>query len=104
MISIFGLGGRFASSQSLPYFSRSRLRAASTNRKMRRPLASASHDNSGCHRLRGRGRVRSVLAESNESGHSEHFTPVRFERAVEPGCIVEARIIGHDGSKLIASP
>jgi threonylcarbamoyladenosine tRNA methylthiotransferase MtaB len=50
------------------------------------------------------GQVRSVLAESNESGHSEHFTPVRFERAVEPGCIVETRIIGHDGSRLIAAP
>jgi threonylcarbamoyladenosine tRNA methylthiotransferase MtaB len=48
------------------------------------------------------GQVRRVLAESNESGHSEHFTPVRFERAVEPGTIVEARIVGHDGSRLIA--
>ncbi len=48
------------------------------------------------------GQVRRVLAESNEGGHSEHFTPVRFERAVEQGCIVEARIIGHDGSCLIA--
>src|SRR6201997_3991141 len=27
------------------------------------------------------GQVRRVLAESNESGHSEHFTPVRFGRA-----------------------
>jgi threonylcarbamoyladenosine tRNA methylthiotransferase MtaB len=48
------------------------------------------------------GQVRRVLAESNESGHSEHFTPVRFEYPVEPGCIVETRIIGHDGSRLIA--
>ena len=48
------------------------------------------------------GQMRRVLAESYESGHSEHFTPVRFGRAVEPGCIVEARIIGHDGSGLIA--
>jgi threonylcarbamoyladenosine tRNA methylthiotransferase MtaB len=49
------------------------------------------------------GQVRRVLAESGDMGHSEHFTPVRFERAVEPGTIVEARIAGHDGSRLIAS-
>jgi threonylcarbamoyladenosine tRNA methylthiotransferase MtaB len=48
------------------------------------------------------GQVRRVLAESGDGGHSEHFTPVRFERAVEPGTIVEARIAGHDGSRLIA--
>lgn len=49
------------------------------------------------------GQVRRVLAESNESGHSEHFTPVRFGRVVEPGRIVETRITGHDGSRLIAA-
>jgi threonylcarbamoyladenosine tRNA methylthiotransferase MtaB len=48
------------------------------------------------------GQVRRVLAESGDSGHSEHFTPVRFGRAVEPGTIVEARMIGHDGGRLIA--
>ncbi len=49
------------------------------------------------------GRVRRVLTESNSGGRSEHFTPVRFDRAVEPGLIVEARIIGHDGGRLIAA-
>jgi threonylcarbamoyladenosine tRNA methylthiotransferase MtaB len=49
------------------------------------------------------GQVRRVLAESGDSGHSEHFTPVQFERAVEPGTIVEARIVGHDGSRLITA-
>jgi threonylcarbamoyladenosine tRNA methylthiotransferase MtaB len=48
------------------------------------------------------GQVRRVLAESGETGHSEHFTPVRFGRTVEPGTIVEARMIGHDGGRLIA--
>jgi threonylcarbamoyladenosine tRNA methylthiotransferase MtaB len=48
------------------------------------------------------GQVRRVLAESDDSGHSEHFTPVRFERAVEAGAIIKARMIGHDGSRLIA--
>jgi threonylcarbamoyladenosine tRNA methylthiotransferase MtaB len=49
------------------------------------------------------GRVRRVLTESGESGHSEHFTPVRFDLTVEPGTIVETRMIGHDGSRLIAA-
>jgi threonylcarbamoyladenosine tRNA methylthiotransferase MtaB len=49
------------------------------------------------------GQVRQVLAESGDSGHSEHFTPVRFGRAVEAGTIVEARITGHNGSRLIAA-
>jgi threonylcarbamoyladenosine tRNA methylthiotransferase MtaB len=49
------------------------------------------------------GQVRRILAESGESGHSEHFTPVRFQSAVEPGSIVKARIAGHDGSRLSAA-
>jgi threonylcarbamoyladenosine tRNA methylthiotransferase MtaB len=49
------------------------------------------------------GSVRRVLTESQGSGRSEHFTPVRFDRAVEPGIVVEARMIGHDGSRLIAA-
>jgi threonylcarbamoyladenosine tRNA methylthiotransferase MtaB len=49
------------------------------------------------------GLVRRVLTESRASGRSEHFTPVRFDAAVEPGIIVEARMIGHDGSCLIAA-
>jgi threonylcarbamoyladenosine tRNA methylthiotransferase MtaB len=49
------------------------------------------------------GAVRRVLTESHASGHSEHFTPVRFGAAVEPGIIVETKIIGHDGCRLIAT-
>jgi threonylcarbamoyladenosine tRNA methylthiotransferase MtaB len=49
------------------------------------------------------GQVRRVLTESHAGGHSEHFTPVRFDQAVEPGIIVEARMIGHDGRRLIAA-
>jgi threonylcarbamoyladenosine tRNA methylthiotransferase MtaB len=49
------------------------------------------------------GQVRWVLAESREMGHSEHFTPVRFEHAVAPGTIIKAGITGHDGSRLIAA-
>ncbi len=49
------------------------------------------------------GRVRRVLVESHAVGRSEHFTPVRFDQAFEPGIIVEAKIIGHDGRQLIAA-
>jgi threonylcarbamoyladenosine tRNA methylthiotransferase MtaB len=48
------------------------------------------------------GQVRRVLTESQGSGRSEHFALVRFDRTVEPGIIVEARMIGHDGTRLIA--
>jgi threonylcarbamoyladenosine tRNA methylthiotransferase MtaB len=50
------------------------------------------------------GAVRRVLAESPEGGHTEHFTPVRFAQAVEPGPIVEAKVTGHDGRRLVAAP
>jgi threonylcarbamoyladenosine tRNA methylthiotransferase MtaB len=49
------------------------------------------------------GSVRRVLTESHASGRSEHFTPVRFDAAIEPGIIVEAKMIGHDGRRLIAA-
>jgi threonylcarbamoyladenosine tRNA methylthiotransferase MtaB len=48
------------------------------------------------------GAVRRVLTESRECGHTEHFTAVRFEQAVEPGRIVEAQVTGHDGRHLLA--
>ncbi len=56
-----------------------------------------------CHLDAETGSVRRVLTESHGSGRSEHFTPVRFDRAVEPGIIVETRMIGHDGNRLIAA-
>src|SRR5262249_61931160 len=49
------------------------------------------------------GQVRRVLTESQHSGRSEHFALVRFDRAVEPGIIVETTMIGHDGARLIAA-
>jgi threonylcarbamoyladenosine tRNA methylthiotransferase MtaB len=49
------------------------------------------------------GLVRRVLTESGASGRSEHFTAVRFDAAIEPGIVVETRMIGHDGSRLIAA-
>src|SRR5690348_5651149 len=44
-----------------------------------------------------------VLAETRESGRTEHFTPVRLNAPIEPGVIVEVAVIGHDGRQLIAA-
>jgi threonylcarbamoyladenosine tRNA methylthiotransferase MtaB len=50
------------------------------------------------------GAVRQVLAESRNGGYSEHFIPVAFALPVEPGAIMAARVAGHDGSRLLATP
>lgn len=42
----------------------------------------------------------SVLAESDATGHSEHFAPVRI--AAKPGSLLRARVIGTDAAGLIA--
>jgi threonylcarbamoyladenosine tRNA methylthiotransferase MtaB len=49
------------------------------------------------------GRTRSVLSESHERGRTEHFTPVRLGRPVEPGIILDVVIAGHHGGQLIAA-
>jgi threonylcarbamoyladenosine tRNA methylthiotransferase MtaB len=49
------------------------------------------------------GAHRRVLAESHDTGRTEHFTPVRLNAPIEPGVIVEIAIIGHDGRQLIAA-
>jgi threonylcarbamoyladenosine tRNA methylthiotransferase MtaB len=49
------------------------------------------------------GAKRRVLAETRESGRTEHFTPVRLNAPIEPGVIVEVAVIGHDGRQLIAA-
>jgi threonylcarbamoyladenosine tRNA methylthiotransferase MtaB len=49
------------------------------------------------------GAVRRVLVEADDCGRSEHFTPVRFSRPVEAGRIIDAKVTGHDGRRLIAA-
>ena len=49
------------------------------------------------------GARRRVLAETHDSGRTEHFTLARLNAPIEPGVIVEAAIIGHDGRQLIAA-
>ena len=49
------------------------------------------------------GTRRRVLAETQQSGRTEHFTPVRLDAPIEPGLVVEVAVIGHDGRQLIAA-
>jgi threonylcarbamoyladenosine tRNA methylthiotransferase MtaB len=49
------------------------------------------------------GTTHRVLAETRQSGRTEHFTPVRLDAPIEPGVIVEVAVIGHDGRQLIAA-
>jgi threonylcarbamoyladenosine tRNA methylthiotransferase MtaB len=49
------------------------------------------------------GAVRRILAESQTQGRTEQFTPVNLAAANAPGEIVELRIAGHDGKRLLAA-
>jgi hypothetical protein len=44
-----------------------------------------------------------VLAESDELGRTEQFTPVRLSAGARSGAIVEVAIVGHDGCRLLAA-
>jgi threonylcarbamoyladenosine tRNA methylthiotransferase MtaB len=49
------------------------------------------------------GRVRRVLAEIGNCGHTEQFTPVKFATPTKPGITIEATIKAHDGQSLLAA-
>jgi threonylcarbamoyladenosine tRNA methylthiotransferase MtaB len=55
------------------------------------------------HLQREVGTTHRILAESTSAGRTEQFTAVRFATPVEPGCIVERTIAGHDGRQLLAA-
>jgi len=48
------------------------------------------------------GARRSVLVESQKTGRTEHFTPVRVNAPAEPGVILDLTMAGHDGRQLLA--
>jgi threonylcarbamoyladenosine tRNA methylthiotransferase MtaB len=48
------------------------------------------------------GRNIALLTESDDTGHSEHFAPVRLAAAAEPGRVMAARVTGSTGSVLLA--
>jgi threonylcarbamoyladenosine tRNA methylthiotransferase MtaB len=49
------------------------------------------------------GATRRVLTETNDSGRTEQFTPVRLGTPTEPGAIVALKINAHDGRQLLAA-
>jgi threonylcarbamoyladenosine tRNA methylthiotransferase MtaB len=49
------------------------------------------------------GAMRRVLAESNDLGRTEQFTPVKLATAAEPGTILELQMAAHDGKQLLAA-
>ena len=48
------------------------------------------------------GRDIALLTESGDTGHSEHFAPVRLASVAEPGRVMAARVTGSTGSVLLA--
>jgi threonylcarbamoyladenosine tRNA methylthiotransferase MtaB len=46
----------------------------------------------------------SVLTETGDAGHCEHFAPVRLGTAVDAGRIVRARAVGADAGVIVAEP
>ena len=48
------------------------------------------------------GRDIALLTESGDTGHSEHFAPVRLSAPVAPGHVLTARVTGSTGSVLLA--
>jgi threonylcarbamoyladenosine tRNA methylthiotransferase MtaB len=48
------------------------------------------------------GRTRRVLTESNATGRTEQFTPVKLAASVDPGAMLDLRIAAHDGRQLLA--
>jgi threonylcarbamoyladenosine tRNA methylthiotransferase MtaB len=49
------------------------------------------------------GAVRRVLLESDAIGRTEHFTAVKLACATVPGTIIDVKIAGHDGERLLAA-
>jgi threonylcarbamoyladenosine tRNA methylthiotransferase MtaB len=49
------------------------------------------------------GKTLRVLAESEAQGRTEQYLPVKFSRSAAPGAIVNLKIGGHDGERLLAA-
>jgi threonylcarbamoyladenosine tRNA methylthiotransferase MtaB len=48
------------------------------------------------------GRTVALLTETGESGHSEHFAPVRLTAPAQPGMVLSARVVSVAGEALLA--
>ena len=49
------------------------------------------------------GATRRVLTESHDTGHTEHFAPVKLAASLQAGAIVDLKITAHDGRQLLAA-
>ena len=49
-----------------------------------------------------RNRIVSILAETERTGHTEHFAPVRLMSEATPGALFAGRVIGTSGEALLA--
>ena len=58
---------------------------------------------SGALDLDGQRRLLDFLVERGGIGRTPHFTPVRLRRPVAPGAILDLRMAGHDGTRLVAA-
>jgi threonylcarbamoyladenosine tRNA methylthiotransferase MtaB len=47
-------------------------------------------------------KIVSILTESGQSGHTEHFAPVRLAAETTPGRVIAGRVIGNLGDALLA--
>ena len=47
-------------------------------------------------------KIVSILAETDRTGHTEHFAPVQLMSATTPGALFAGRIIGTEGEVLLA--
>ena len=45
-----------------------------------------------------------VLSEREDTGHTEHFAPVRLRARAVPGTLLRARVTGADAAGLLADP
>jgi threonylcarbamoyladenosine tRNA methylthiotransferase MtaB len=50
------------------------------------------------------GQTVDVLIEKDNTGHTPHFLPTRFEKDVRQGEIVRAKLLSHDGTTMLAEP
>jgi threonylcarbamoyladenosine tRNA methylthiotransferase MtaB len=48
------------------------------------------------------GKIVSLLTEAEQSGHSEHFAPVRLAQPLAPGRLVRALVTGSTSEQLLA--
>jgi threonylcarbamoyladenosine tRNA methylthiotransferase MtaB len=48
------------------------------------------------------GQTVSLLTEASQSGHSEHFAPVRLAQPSEPGRLLRAKVTGATQEHLLA--